>query len=178
MASKIARVIGRQILDSRGNPTVEADVILEDGTRGRGAVPSGASTGEHEALELRDGDKSRYMGKGVLRAVENVNTTIAKLVQGMSVVDQTALDRTRIEADGTPTKSKLGANAILAVSMAAACAAAAAERLPLYRYLARYSSDRSREYVACADDEYFEWRGARRQFGGFAGIYGDADWRD
>ncbi len=143
MASKIARVIGRQILDSRGNPTVEADVILEDGTRGRGAVPSGASTGEHEALELRDGDKSRYMGKGVLRAVENVNTTIAKLVQGMSVVDQTALDRKMIEADGTPTKSKMGANAILAVSMAAARAAAAAERLPLYRFLARYSSDRS-----------------------------------
>src|ERR1700689_4007868 len=119
MSMKIQFVHGREILDSRGNPTVEADVILEDGTRGRGAVPSGASTGEHEALELRDGDKSRYMGKGVLRAVENVNTIIAKLVQGMSVVDQTALDRKMIEADGTPTKSKMGANAILVVSMAA-----------------------------------------------------------
>jgi enolase len=143
MASKIARVIGRQILDSRGNPTVEADVILDDGTRGRAAVPSGASTGEHEALELRDADKSHYMGKGVLRAVENVNTKIAPLVQGLNPTDQTALDRRMIEADGTPTKSKLGANAILAVSMAAARAAAAAERLPLYRYLARYSSDHS-----------------------------------
>jgi enolase len=143
MASKIARVIGRQILDSRGNPTVEADVILDDGTRGRAAVPSGASTGEHEALELRDGDKTRYMGKGVLRAVGNINTAIAGIVQGLNAADQTALDRRMIEADGTPTKSKLGANAILAVSMAAARAAAGAERLPLYRYLARYSSDRS-----------------------------------
>jgi enolase len=141
MASKVARVIGRQIIDSRGNPTVEADVILDDGTRGRAAVPSGASTGEHEALELRDGDKTRYFGKGVLRAVENINTTIAKLVQSMNAADQTALDRRMIEADGTLTKSKLGANAILAVSMAAARAGAAAERLPLYRYLARYSSD-------------------------------------
>ena len=122
--SKIARVVGRQILDSRGNPTVEADVILEDGTRGRAAVPSGASTGEHEALELRDGDKSRYLGKGVLRAVENVNTAIAHAVGSLDAADQTALDRRMIEADGTPTKSKLGANAILAVSMAAARAAA------------------------------------------------------
>src|SRR5580698_7881404 len=143
MASKIARVIGRQILDSRGNPTVEADVILDDGTRGRGAVPSGASTGEHEALELRDGDKTHYMGKGVLRAVANVNTAIAAIMQGLNAADQTALDRRMIEADGTPTKSKLGANAILAVSMAAARAAAADERLPLYRYLARYSSERA-----------------------------------
>jgi enolase len=140
---KIARVIGRQILDSRGNPTVEADVILEDGTRGRAAVPSGASTGEHEALELRDGDKTRYLGKGVLRAVENVKGAIAETVAGMDPVDQTALDRRMIEADGTPTKNKLGANAILAVSMAAARAAAAAERQPLYKYLSRYSSDRS-----------------------------------
>ncbi len=142
MSSKIARIIGRQILDSRGNPTVEADVILEDGSRGRAAVPSGASTGEHEALELRDNDKSRYLGKGVLRAVENINVTLARLVTGLNATDQTALDRRMIEADGTPTKSALGANAILAVSMAAARAAAASEHLPLYRYISRYSSER------------------------------------
>src|SRR5579862_6119122 len=139
--AKIARVLGRQILDSRGNPTVEADVVLEDGTRGRAAVPSGASTGEHEALELRDADKARYLGKGVLHAVENVNRALSQVVVGSDAADQTALDRRMIAADGTPTKSKLGANAILAVSMAAARAGAAAERLPLYRYLARYSSD-------------------------------------
>src|SRR3990172_5561164 len=139
---KITRVAARQILDSRGNPTVEADVLLDDGVRGRAAVPSGASTGEHEALELRDGDKSRYLGKGVLRAVENVNTAIAQAVAGLDAVNQTALDRRMIEADGTPTKSRLGANAILAVSMAAARAAAAAERQPLYKYLARYSTER------------------------------------
>ena len=140
--SKITRVTARQILDSRGNPTVEADVVLDDGARGRAAVPSGASTGEHEALELRDGDKSRYLGKGVLRAVENVNTAIAQAVAGLDAANQTALDRRMIEADGTPTKSRLGANAILAVSMAAARAAAAAERQPLYKYLARYSTER------------------------------------
>jgi len=143
MSSKIARIIGRQILDSRGNPTVEADVILEDGSRGRAAVPSGASTGEHEALELRDNDKSRYLGKGVLRAVENINATLAGVVVGLNAADQTALDRRMIEVDGTPTKSGLGANAILAVSMAAARAAAASEHLPLYRYLARFSSERA-----------------------------------
>jgi len=141
-AHTIAAVIGRQILDSRGNPTVEADVVLEDGTRGRAAVPSGASTGEHEALELRDADKSRYLGKGVLKAVNNINGAIAKAVKGLDVTAQAALDRRMIETDGTPNKGKLGANAILAVSMAAARAAAAAERLPLYRYLARYSSRR------------------------------------
>ena len=140
--SKITRVTARQIFDSRGNPTVEADVVLDDGARGRAAVPSGASTGEHEALELRDGDKSRYLGKGVLRAVENVNTAIAQAVSGLDAVNQTALDRRLIEADGTPTKSRLGANAILAVSMAAARAAAVAERQPLYKYLARYSTER------------------------------------
>jgi enolase len=140
--AKITKVVARQILDSRGNPTVEADVILDDGSRGRAAVPSGASTGEHEALELRDGDKSRYMGKGVLRAVENANTVIAQAVAGMDAANQTAVDRRMIETDGTPTKSKLGANAILAVSMATARAAALAERQPLYKYLSRYSSDR------------------------------------
>ena len=142
MAHRITGVVGRQIFDSRGNPTVEADVLLEDGTRGRAAVPSGASTGEHEALELRDGDKTRYLGKGVLRAVENINGAIAQAVKGLDVAGQAALDRRMIETDGTPNKGKLGANAILAVSMAAARAAAAAERVPLYRYLARYSTQR------------------------------------
>jgi len=141
-AYKIAGVIGRQIIDSRGNPTVEADVILEDGTRGRAAVPSGASTGEHEALELRDADKSRYLGKGVLHAVQNINGPIAKALKGMNASGQVALDHRMIEIDGTPNKGKLGANAILAVSMAAARAAAAAERLPLYRYLARFPTQR------------------------------------
>src|SRR6202047_665183 len=140
-AHKIAGVVGRQIIDSRGNPTVEADVILEDGTRGRAAVPSGASTGEHEALELRDADKSRYLGKGVLKAVANVNGEIAKAVVGLDASDQRALDKRMIELDGTPIKSRLGANAILAVSMAAARGAAAAQNLPLYKYLARYSTD-------------------------------------
>jgi enolase len=142
VSSKIARIAARQILDSRGNPTVEADVILEDGSRGRAAVPSGASTGEHEALELRDADKMRYLGKGVLRAVENVNTIIARAVRGLNVTDQVALDHRMIELDGTPTKSNLGANALLAVSMAAARAASVTERQPLYRYLSRYSSER------------------------------------
>src|SRR5690242_3316642 len=141
-AHKIAAIIGRQILDSRGNPTVEADVLLADGTRGRAAVPSGASTGEHEALELRDADQSRYLGKGVLKAVGNINGPIAKAMKGFDVTGQIALDRRMIEADGTPNKGKLGANAILAVSMAAARAAAAAQRLPLYRYLSRFSTQR------------------------------------
>jgi len=135
--SKIESVRAREILDSRGNPTVEADVVLEGGVRGRAAVPSGASTGEHEALELRDGDKSRYLGKGVRKAVENVNTQIAPKVKGRDASDQAGLDRFLCELDGTPTKSKLGANAILSVSMAAARAAAAAKGVPLYRYLAR-----------------------------------------
>ncbi len=141
MSTRIARVHGRQILDSRGNPTVEADVILQGGTLGRAAVPSGASTGEHEALELRDGDRTRYLGKGVLKAVENINTAIAPAVTGMAASDQRALDRRMLELDGTPNKGKLGANAILAVSMAAGRATAAEFRQSLYRYLARYSSD-------------------------------------
>jgi len=143
MSTKIIAVHGRQILDSRGNPTVEADVRLEGGITGRGAVPSGASTGEHEANELRDGDKSRYLGKGVLRAAGHVNGAIAKAVIGMDAADQRALDRRMIEADGTPNKSKFGANAILAVSMAAARASATAAGQPLYKYLARLSSDPS-----------------------------------
>ena len=143
MSTKIQAVHGREILDSRGNPTVEADVILEGGVRGRAAVPSGASTGEHEALELRDGDKSRYLGKGVRKAVANVNEAIAGAVVGLDASDQKALDRRMLDLDGTPNKGKLGANAILAVSMAAARAAANAKGVPLYKYLAQYSSDKS-----------------------------------
>jgi enolase len=143
MSTKITRVHARQVLDSRGNPTVEADVTLASGATGRAAVPSGASTGEHEALELRDGDKSRYLGKSVLKAVANANAEIAKAVSGMDVEDQRALDHKMISLDGTPTKSRLGANAILAVSMAAARAAAISLRQPLYKYLSRYSTDSS-----------------------------------
>ena len=143
MSTKIASVHGREIIDSRGNPTVEADVRLEGGAIGRGAVPSGASTGENEANELRDGDKARYLGKGVLKAVGHVNAEIAKVVIGMDATDQHALDKKMIEADGSANKSNFGANAILAVSMAAARAAAAASRQPLYKYLAKYSGDTS-----------------------------------
>lgn len=132
---KIAKIHGREILDSRGNPTVEVDVILESGARGRAAVPSGASTGENEALELRDNDPKRYMGKGVLRAVENVNGPIADALVGMNALDQVAVDRRMIELDGTPTKSVLGANAILGVSLAVAKAAADYLDLPLYKYI-------------------------------------------
>jgi enolase 1/2/3 len=140
MSTKIASVRGREILDSRGNPTVEADVKLEGGVLGRAAVPSGASTGENEAIELRDGDKTHYLGKGVLKAVGHVNGEIAQLVKGLDAADQRALDQKMIDADGTPNKSKFGANAILAVSMAAARAAAAASGQPLYKYLARHSA--------------------------------------
>ncbi len=143
MSTKIARIHARQVIDSRGNPTVEADVVLEGGAIGRGAVPSGASTGEHEALELRDGDKSHYLGKGTLKAVANANGEIAKAVIGLDAADQRALDHKMIALDGTPTKSRLGANAILAVSMAAARAAAVALKQPLYKYLSRYSTDTS-----------------------------------
>lgn len=167
MATKITKVYARQVLDSRGNPTVEADVYVgssargragagkgggrgaRDGVRGRAAVPSGASTGEHEALELRDGDKSKYLGKGVRKAVSNVNGEIAEAVVGLDARDQRALDKRMLELDGTPTKSRLGANAILAVSMAAARAAAAAENLPLYKYLAGYSTDKSANLLPC-----------------------------
>lgn len=132
---KIKEIKGREILDSRGNPTVEADVYLESGAMGRASVPSGASTGEHEALELRDGDKDRYGGKGVLRAVENINRVIAPALVGTCAADQRSIDRALKELDGTPDKSALGANALLGVSLAAAKAAAAHLRLPLYRYL-------------------------------------------
>src|SRR5580704_13025554 len=139
MSTKITRVHARQVIDSRGNPTVEADVYVGGGVRGRAAVPSGASTGEHEALEMRDADKSKYVGKGVLKAVANVNGEIAKAVNGLDAGDQRALDKHMIELDGTKTKSRLGANAILAVSLAAANA----QNLPLYKYLAQYSTDSS-----------------------------------
>jgi enolase len=135
MSLAIELVQARQILDSRGNPTVEVDVILEDGTLGRAAVPSGASTGENEAVELRDGDKKQYLGKGVLKAVANVNTKIAPELIGLDARDQESIDALMIDLDGTPTKAKLGANAILGVSLAVAKAAAEASGLPLYRYL-------------------------------------------
>ena len=132
--SAIVDIVGREILDSRGNPTVECDVLLESGTMGRAAVPSGASTGSREAIELRDGDKGRYGGKGVLRAVEHINTEISEAVMGLDSSEQAFLDKTLIELDGTDNKSKLGANAMLAVSMATARAAAEESGLPLYRY--------------------------------------------
>ena len=133
--AKIVKVHGREVLDSRGNPTVEVEVTLDDGTRARAIVPSGASTGESEALELRDGDKSRYLGKGVLKAVENVNTRIAPTVEGLDAYDQVLVDRTMLKLDGTPFKKNLGANAILGVSLAVARAAAESLRMPLYRYI-------------------------------------------
>ena len=136
----ITEVLAREVMDSRGNPTVEVDVILEDGTMGRAAVPSGASTGQHEAVELRDGDKGRYLGKGVLKAVDNVNNVIAAEVVGMNVFDQVGIDEAMIELDGTHNKSVLGANAILGVSMAVAKAAAIALGLPLYQYLGGFNA--------------------------------------
>ena len=132
--SAIVDIVGREILDSRGNPTVECDVLLESGTMGRAAVPSGASTGSREAIELRDGDKSRYLGKGVLKAVEHINTEISEAVLGLDACEQAFLDKTLIDLDGTENKSRLGANAMLAVSMAVARAAAEESGLPLYRY--------------------------------------------
>ena len=132
---KIEKIHAREILDSRGNPTVEVEVTLENGVMGRASVPSGASTGENEALELRDGDKGRFLGKGVLKAVANVNDVIAPALKGWNVFDQRGLDYKMLELDGTPTKSKLGANAILGVSLAAAHTAAAALNMPLYRYI-------------------------------------------
>ncbi|MBR1426851.1 MAG: phosphopyruvate hydratase, partial [Paludibacteraceae bacterium] len=131
----IEKVHAREILDSRGNPTVEVEITLECGVMGRASVPSGASTGENEALELRDGDKARYLGKGTLKAVENVNTKIAPAIIGMSVLDQRGIDAKMLELDGTATKSNLGANAILGVSLAAAHAAANYLEIPLYRYI-------------------------------------------
>ena len=138
--SQIVSVHAREILDSRGNPTIEVEVITSSGFMGRAAVPSGASTGENEALELRDGDKDRYLGKGVLQAVHNVNNVIAEEIAGLDVTDQVGLDMKMLELDGTPNKSNLGANAILGVSLAAAKAAAAYHGLPLYRYIGGVNS--------------------------------------
>ena len=133
--SKIEKIVAREVLDSRGNPTVEVDVILESGVIGRAAVPSGASTGENEAIELRDGDKSRYLGKGVLKAVANVNNVIGPALEGVDALQQRAIDKMMIAMDGTKTKSNLGANAILGVSLAVAKAAAEYLGMPLYRYI-------------------------------------------
>src|SRR4030042_304164 len=135
MDTLIESVLGREILDSRGNPTVEVEVILLDGSLGRAAVPSGASTGVHEALELRDGDKGRYLGKGVTKAVDNVNGAISEELSGWDATEQKLIDTILIELDGTPNKSKLGANAMLGTSLAVAKAAATSIGLPLYRYL-------------------------------------------
>src|SRR3984957_16930942 len=133
--SSISDIVAREILDSRGNPTIEVDVLLDSGAAGRAAVPSGASTGEHEALELRDGDKKRFLGKGVSKAVANVTEKILPALREIDALDQLTVDRTMLELDGTETKSKLGANAILAVSLATAKAAAADLGLPLFKYL-------------------------------------------
>ncbi len=163
----IIDIIGREILDSRGNPTVEVDVVLEDGAMGRAAVPSGASTGAHEAVELRDGDKSRYLGKGVEKAVEAVNTEIFDALAGMDAEDQRGIDAALIELDGTRNKSRLGANAILGVSLATAKAAAETQRpaaVPLSRR-------RRRARAAGADDEHRQWRRARRQPDRHPGIH-------
>src|SRR6187401_3513125 len=132
---QIREIKAREVLDSRGNPTVEVDCILQDGSLGRAIVPSGASTGEHEALEMRDGDKKRYLGKGVLKAVMNVNTLIAPALAGQDATNQSRVDQTMLSMDGTRNKSKLGANAILGVSMAVARAGAISHGLPLYRYI-------------------------------------------
>ncbi|MEN3039715.1 MAG: phosphopyruvate hydratase, partial [Candidatus Kryptonium sp.] len=135
MSTTIVDIQAREILDSRGNPTIEVDVYLESGAMGRAAVPSGASTGENEALELRDGDSKRYLGKGVLKAVENVNNIISEELEGWDALDQVGIDRFLIQLDGTPNKSRLGANAILGVSLAVAKAAANHLGIPLYRYI-------------------------------------------
>lgn len=145
--SKIKQVIGREIVDSRGNPTVEVDVILENGGTGRAAVPSGASTGEREALELRDGDKTRFLGKGVLKAVENINRQIASAVVGMEITEQKAIDNKMIKLDGTDNKGKLGANAVLGVSLACARAAASEKKMPLYEYIRQAFGIKSDDYV-------------------------------
>ena len=147
--SYIEDVLAREVLDSRGNPTVEVEVLLEDGSIGRAIVPSGASTGVHEAVELRDGDKSRYLGKGTLTAVSNVNNIIAEHVVGWDAFDQPGLDKLLIDLDGTPNKGKLGANAILGVSMATARAAAESLGLPLFQYAADTDDEHTQRWIAC-----------------------------
>ena len=157
--SIIEYIEAREIIDSRGNPTVEVDVVLEDGSMGRAAVPSGASTGVHEAVELRDGDKKRFMGKGVLKAVENVNNIIAAELVGLDALEQVDIDRTMIKLDGTENKSKLGANAILGVSMAVARAAADYLGIPLYKYRRRLPH----KQPACPHGQHHQRRFPRRQ---------------
>jgi len=155
--SAIVDVIAREIIDSRGNPTIEADVLLESGVLGRASVPSGASVGTREAVELRDGDAQRYYGKGVLKAVESVNGEISETIMGLDAMEQCFIDKTLIELDGSENKSRLGANAILAVSLAVAKAAAEESGLPLYRYLGGINAK--------------GWRRARKQPSGYAGIH-------
>ena len=169
----IETIVGRQILDSRGNPTVEVEIQLQGGAIGRAAVPSGASTGVHEAVELRDGDKSKYGGKGVLKAVENVNNLLAQKLKGTDALDQVAIDQTMLAMDGTPNKSELGANAILGVSLAAAKAAAAATGLPLYRYLGGVR----RPHTSRTHDEHPQRRQTRGQQHRLPGVHGHAGWR-
>ena len=174
---EIEKVTGREIIDSRGNPTVEAEVRLADGTVARGAAPSGASTGEFEALELRDGDKNRFGGKGVSKAVGNINTVINTALQGLDAGDIYAVDQAMIRADGTKDKSGLGANAILAVSIACARAAAVSLDLPLYRFLGGVNANRlrrEREPPSGAHDEYPERRSSRGEYSGCAGIHDHA----
>ena len=166
----IIDITAREILDSRGNPTVEVDVVLEDGSMGRAAVPSGASTGAHEAVELRDGDKTRYLGKGVTKAVAAVNGDIFDALAGMEAEDQIAIDHAMIELDGTQNKARLGANAILGVSLAVAKAAADASGLPLYRYVGGAAS----RTLAGSDDEHHQRRRACRQPHRLPGIHGHA----
>ena len=169
---KIEEVKGREILDSRGNPTVEAEVVLAGGVVGRGMAPSGASTGEFEALELRDGDKARYLGKGVQKAVENINTVINDTLKGMDASDTYAVDKAMIDADGTKDKSRLGANAILAVSIACARAAANALEIPLYRFFGGVP-----ESSAGSDDEHHQRRMPRTFFrSGCTGVHDHAGW--
>ena len=170
MAGKITAVRAMEILDSRGNPTVRVFVELSDGTAVSASVPSGASTGENEAIELRDGDSGRYLGKGVLKAVANVNDIIAPRLIGMAAGEQAAIDRLMIDLDGTANKSNLGANAILGVSMAVARAAATSLRMPLYRYL----GGSRRPPHPGAGDEYHQRRGARRQQRRYPGVHGGA----
>ena len=182
---EIVDVMAREILDSRGNPTVEVEVTLDDGTIGRAAVPSGASTGIHEACELRDGDKGRFGGKGVLKAVENVNGEIAEEIIGMNALDQVAVDKALIELDGTPNKTRLGANAILGVSLATAKAAALATGNSLYNYIGGVNAKtlpvpmmnhrrRQRQDPARAHAEHPQRRCSRLQQRGHPGVHGHA----
>ena len=171
MNTEIEFIDAREILDSRGNPTIEVDVILADGSVGRAGVPSGASTGANEAVELRDGDKARFGGKGVLKAVENVRETIAPALMGADAADQPDIDAALIELDGTPNKGKLGANAILGVSLACAHAASAAHDLPLYRYRRRGRGADPAGPVL----QHPQRRQARRELDGLPGVHGRPD---